>query len=190
VLWGETVHYCARWQGSSVAVRFGERDATWAELDARASSLAAALADRGVGHGDRVGLLMSNRPEFLEVGVACARLGAIVAPFNLRFTPPELAYVARDADCAVIVTESALRVGLALVEAETPDVAVLDADDDDGPLAGAGTAAHHGHLGPAIDGHRPGRPVLHLLHVGHDWPPQGAVLTHESWFYASMVRAL
>ncbi|MET0910692.1 MAG: AMP-binding protein, partial [Ilumatobacteraceae bacterium] len=106
--WGDTVAYWARWQGSACMVRFGDRDLTWAALDARASSLAASLADLGVGHGDRVGLLMSNRPEFLEVMVACARLGAICAPFNRRFTAPELAFVVTDADCAVVVTESAL----------------------------------------------------------------------------------
>ena len=53
--WGDTVGYWSRWQGTTVAVRFGDRDVTWAELDGRASSLAAGLADLGVGHGDRVG---------------------------------------------------------------------------------------------------------------------------------------
>jgi fatty-acyl-CoA synthase len=196
VLWGETARYWARWQGSSVAVRFGERDVTWAELDARASSLAAALVDRGVGHGDRVGLLMSNRPEFLEVVVACAQLGAIVAPFNLRFTPPELAYVAGDADCTVIVTDSSLRPGLALVEAETPNVAILDADDDDGPLARAGTdvgataRAGSASADPPSTRVAPGDPLFICYTSGTTGHPKGAVLTHESWFYASMVRAL
>src|SRR5262245_51787819 len=46
------------------------------ELDARVARLAGALAARGVARGDRVALLSENRPEYLEVLLAAARLGA------------------------------------------------------------------------------------------------------------------
>ena len=184
MLWGDTVAYWARWQGGSVAVRFGGNDLTWAALDRRASSLASGLAGLGVGHGDRVGLLMSNRPEFLEVVVACARLGAIVAPFNLRFTAPELAFVAADADCTVIVTEAALRPGLSTAEAESPGLVVLDADD--GSLAALSASGD----APARADVQPDDPLFICYTSGTTGHPKGAVLTHRSWFYASMVRAL
>ncbi len=182
--WGDTVTYWARWQGSACMVRFGDRDLTWAELDARASSLAASLADLGVGHGDRVGMLMSNRPEFLEVVVACARLGAICAPFNLRFTAPELAFVVADADCVVVVTESALGGGLRIVAAERPALVVLDVDDpswDERVTSGRRPAP----VDVADDD-----PFFICYTSGTTGQPKGAVLTHRSWFYASMVRAL
>ena len=127
--WGDTVAYWARWQGDAIAIRFGDYDVTWAQLDARASSLAASLSDLGVGHRDRVGLLMSNRPEFVEVVVACARLGAIVAPFNLRFTAPELAFVVGNADCTVVVSEHRLLDGLAIARQDRPQLIVLDVDE-------------------------------------------------------------
>ena len=63
------------------------------------SELAAGLARLGVGHGDRVGILLNNRPEFVETAMACMKLGAIGVPVNVRFTPPELAYVISNADC-------------------------------------------------------------------------------------------
>ena len=99
MLWGEVVEYWARWQPQAVGLRFEDREHTWAELDRRAGELAAGLASMGVGHGDRVGILLTNRPEFVEIVVACMKLGAIGVPVNVRFTPPELAYVFANADC-------------------------------------------------------------------------------------------
>ena len=184
MIWGDTVGYWARWQGDAVAVRFGADDLDWATLDRRASSLAAGLATMGVGRGDRVGLLMSNRPEFVVVVVACARLGAIVAPFNLRFTAPELAFVVGDADCTVVVTEAALRPGLSLALAAAPTLAVVDADD--GTLAGlCSTTAP-----PPIVDVQPDDPLFICYTSGTTGDPKGAVLTHRSWFYSAMVRAL
>lgn len=184
MIWGDTVAYWARWQGGRTAIRFGERDLTWAELSDRASSLAAGLADLGVAHGDRVGLLMSNRPEFIETVIACARLGAIVCPFNLRFTAPELAFVVGNADCTVVVTESALRPGLSMALEHAPHLAVVDADDGSFErLAGAGGTASPVAVSPDD-------PFFICYTSGTTGDPKGAVLTHRSWFYASMVRAL
>ena len=184
MLWGDTVAYWARWQGGSVAIRFGDRDITWAEFSRRADALAVGLSKLGVGHGDRVGLLMANRPEFLETVVACARLGAIVAPFNLRFTPVELSFVVGNADCAVVVTESTLCAGLAKSEAERPTMAVLDVDGDAyGSMIAAGGQ-------PGAVQISPEDPLFICYTSGTTGDPKGAVLTHKSWFYASMVRAL
>ena len=184
MIWGETVEYWGRWQRDSVAVRFGPQDLTWGDLNDRSRSLAAGLAGVGVGHGDRVGLLMSNRPEFLEVVVACARLGAIVAPFNLRFTPPELAFVVGNADCSVVVTEAALRAGLSEAQANAPDLVVIDADDGSLAELTATTTAPPATKVATED------PLFICFTSGTTGDPKGAVLTHQSWFYASMVRSL
>jgi fatty-acyl-CoA synthase len=183
MIWGDTVAYWARWQGDAVAVRFGTRDLRWGELSERADRMAAGLAALGVGHGDRIGLLMSNRPEFLEVCVAAARLGAIVAPFNLRFTAHELAFVVGDADGDVVVTESALAGGLSLA-AEQRALAVIDVDGDSYTALLANDGAFER---PPV---HPDDPWFICYTSGTTGDPKGAVLTHRSWFYASMVRAL
>jgi len=184
VLWADTVAYWARWQGHHTAVRFADRDVTWLELNDSAIALAAGLADLGVGHGDRVGLLMTNRPEFLEVVVACASLGAIVAPFNLRFTAIELAYVVGNADCTVVITEAALRNGLSIAHSEAPNCRIVDVDE-----ASFATLHQPDATRPAvaIDPHDP---LFICFTSGTTGDPKGAVLTHRSWFYASMARAL
>lgn len=184
MLWADTVAYWARWQRDRVAVRFGDRDVTWRQLNDTALALAAGMADLGVGRGDRVGLLMTNRPEFLEVVIACASLGAIVAPFNLRFTPRELAYVVGNADCAVVITEAALRDGLSIAHTEAPSCPIIDVDDDSFAGLHRSTA-----LLPACR-ITPDDPLFICFTSGTTGDPKGAVLTHRSWFYASMARAL
>ncbi|HRE43907.1 MAG TPA: AMP-binding protein [Terricaulis sp.] len=71
---------------------------TYAQLNDRAERAAAVLAARGVGYGDRIGVLCRNRIEFFELMFAAAKLGAILAPLSWRAPAPELAPLL--ADCA------------------------------------------------------------------------------------------
>ncbi|MCR6645103.1 MAG: AMP-binding protein [Terricaulis sp.] len=56
------------------------------------------LAARGIGYGDRIGVLSRNRIEFFELMFAVAKLGAILVPLSWRAPAPELAPLL--ADCA------------------------------------------------------------------------------------------
>ena len=64
-----------------------ETSVTWAELDRRSSQVAAALASRGVGYGDRIGLGIRNSPEFVFGVLATWRLGAVPVP--VRWDVPD-----------------------------------------------------------------------------------------------------
>jgi fatty-acyl-CoA synthase len=66
------------------------RRLTYAELDVRAGKAAALLLSRGIGEGDRVGILCRNRIAFFELLFACARIGAILVPLNWRMPAAEL----------------------------------------------------------------------------------------------------
>ncbi|WP_203291383.1 class I adenylate-forming enzyme family protein [Maricaulis parjimensis] len=63
---------------------------TYAQLDLRGARTAGYLAGRGVRPGDRVGVFCRNRVEFFELLFGCAKLGAILVPFNWRMTAREL----------------------------------------------------------------------------------------------------
>ena len=77
----------------------------------RARRLGAALAELGIGNGDRVGTLMWNQPEHLEAYYGVPLMGAVVHTLNPRLHPDELAFIAQDAeDKAIIVDESLLGV--------------------------------------------------------------------------------
>ena len=63
---------------------------TYGQLNDRVNRTADVLRGFGVGRGDRAALLSENRPEYLELELACAKLGAILACQNWRLAPPEL----------------------------------------------------------------------------------------------------
>ena len=60
---------------------------TYAELKSRVNRLANALADLGVGEGDRVAVLQVNSNEHVEICFAAAQLDAVYAPLNFRPGP-------------------------------------------------------------------------------------------------------
>ena len=184
MLWGQVIEYWGRWQPEAVGLRFEDRDVTWAELDRSTDELAAGLARMGVGPGDRIGILLNNRPEFVETAMACMKLGAIGVPVNVRFTPSELLYVFTNAECRVIVTEDALAAGLSRVVAEHPGLPILNADD--GTLD---EARDEGARPPAVE-IEPSDPLFICFTSGTTGDPKGAVLTHASWHYAALSRAL
>lgn len=62
--------------GDRVAIRFGDDNYTWAQLDAASNAVAAALVDRGIDPGDRVALQLTNRPEFVTVVNGISKAGA------------------------------------------------------------------------------------------------------------------
>jgi len=55
---------------------------SYRELNALVNAFANALLDLGIRKGDRVCLLMTNRPEFIISWFALARIGAIISPMN------------------------------------------------------------------------------------------------------------
>lgn len=166
----------ARWQPQQVVLRFDGDSTTWQELHERTGALAAGLAERDVSHGDRVAILMGNRPEWIEVALAALRLGAVVVPLNVRFTAPEIAFVVGNAGCRLAVTEDALADGLAAARQADPGLQVvtaeaLDALRIDGPQPEARTSADD--------------PAFLCYTSGTTGDPKGAVLTHGAWNAAS-----
>src|ERR1700752_1034255 len=81
-------HACTH--GEAVVIRYEGGDLTYAELNDRVTRLGVALADGGVGHGDRVAYLGLNSPAFLITMLACFRIGALFVPVNFRLAGPEL----------------------------------------------------------------------------------------------------
>jgi fatty-acyl-CoA synthase len=79
-----------------VAVICGEREATYRDLADGAGRIGAALRDYGIGRGDRVGILVNNRLEWLEASFGATALGAVAVPFSTWSKPAELAYLLAD----------------------------------------------------------------------------------------------
>ncbi|HLZ00902.1 MAG TPA: acyl-CoA synthetase [Bradyrhizobium sp.] len=84
----------ARRHGHRPGFIWGEKSWTWREIDAHVSSLAAALAARGIGKGDRILVHSKNCEEMFFSMFAAFRLGAVWVPTNFRLMPDEVAYLA------------------------------------------------------------------------------------------------
>jgi fatty-acyl-CoA synthase len=77
----------------------------------RARRLGSALAGLGIGPGDRVGTLLWNQPEHLELYYGVPLMGAAIHTLNPRLHPDELGFIAGDAeDRAIVVDETLLGV--------------------------------------------------------------------------------
>jgi len=76
---------------------------TYRDLDMRATALAGALTEMGVGLGDRVAIDLPNRPEWIVTLLAGARVGAVLVPLNPGLGYHELKYQLRHAEVAVAV---------------------------------------------------------------------------------------
>ncbi len=69
---------------------------SYRELNQRCNQVANFLLQNGIGKGDRVGVLLHNCHEYIEIYFALAKVGAILVPLNWRMAPSETAYILDD----------------------------------------------------------------------------------------------
>ena len=86
-----------------VAIVYGDRELTYAELLSRAAALALHLSREGVAPGDRVAIDLPNVPEYLESFFAAQLIGAIPMNVNYRYGPEETAYLLKDSAASAII---------------------------------------------------------------------------------------
>jgi long-chain acyl-CoA synthetase len=115
------------------------RTVTYGELEERGRRVANALLGEGVGAGERVAYLDLNNPEFFEVMIGAAKIGAAIAPLNYRLTPTEMGRIVHDSGAAVLVVGPAFEAALAAVGTEAPGLrrVVRTGEDFESWVAGA-----------------------------------------------------
>ncbi|WOH80395.1 class I adenylate-forming enzyme family protein [Bradyrhizobium sp. BEA-2-5] len=114
---GQLVSMRARTHGPTTAIDVFGRDehATYSEMDRLSNKYAHALRTFGVRKGDRIGVMLPNRIAFPIVWFAIAKLGAVMVPINMRYTPREIEYVLSDTQAKfAVIDESATSVFLAM----------------------------------------------------------------------------
>ena len=164
-----------------LALRFEGETFTYAQLNARIEAAAKALkSEYGIGRGDRVAILSLNRPDYLVLLYACARLGAMMVPLNFRLAIAEQLFILSDAAIKALFVERAFADMIAPLRAQLPEAKVvgLDFTPDDGSSFDALLARADG------DGRNPHvdleAPLLIVYTSGTTGRPKGAVLRQEA----------
>ena len=158
----------------------GER-LTYAALHARIERTARALkAEFGISRGDRVAILSLNRPDYLVLLYACARLGAMLVPLNWRLAVAEQLFILSDASVKVLVLEQAFAEVLPALEQRLPDTSIVGLDFSpprgiafDALLTGARGDGRNPHVDLTC-------PLLIVYTSGTTGRPKGAVLRQEA----------
>jgi acyl-CoA synthetase (AMP-forming)/AMP-acid ligase II len=104
-----------------IALSDGSTFYTYKDVEQRSLSLAQALIAEGLEPGDRVGILMSNRLEHIELDVAIAITGLIKVPLNYRLHPREHDYILEHSGARLLIAEENLCTGLSV---NVPTIAV------------------------------------------------------------------
>ncbi len=134
--------------------------------------MAAVLRHRRISAGDRVAVYLPNSVEFIDVFLACLRVGAIFVPVNVLYREREIAHIVSDADPALIVTD-ATSIARFPPGAPVVDVAMLsrDIEAEDGDSLGSQER-------PGVDGDAPAAIVYTSGTTGRS---KGAVLSHNNF---------
>ncbi|HEY8487787.1 MAG TPA: AMP-binding protein, partial [Thermaerobacter sp.] len=90
---GDALRRSARKHRDRVALHFGDRRWTYAQLDGAATRLARILSEMGLEAGDRVAVLGRNSDTYVLLFLACARAGFVHVPVNFMLTGRELLYI-------------------------------------------------------------------------------------------------
>jgi fatty-acyl-CoA synthase len=101
---GDLVDRAAERWPQREALWFEGRRWTFAEQRDEVDRAARALIAAGVGHGDHVCLWLGNRPEFVFLFFAIAKIGAVLVPINTRFRTRDMAYVVTQSDATTLIT--------------------------------------------------------------------------------------
>jgi fatty-acyl-CoA synthase len=169
--------FWARYGADRPALVHPGADRTWGQLEEACAHLAAGFLAAGLRKGDRVGGLLRNAPEYIEVILGCARIGAVFVPLNPLLTASELRILAEDSGLSALVTDASFVSVLGpfdeLIGAERIFFAGAP------PAAGRSLQDLHEH-GAVRDDRDVGSqdPMLICYTSGTTGRPKGAVLTH------------
>ncbi len=169
----------ARQHAGRPAYVFENQTVTHAQYLARVQRLTAGLRAAGLTSGERVAIIAQNRPEFLDLYGAAARLGAIVVPVNWRLTPDELAHVITDTEPVLLLADPAYQAACAALRDRCPTLKCCIGFD----VAEPGFITYEALLNSGSDS-RAGDPpadgaaiIMHTAAVGG--LPRGALLSHQ-----------
>ncbi|RZS56868.1 acetyl-CoA synthetase [Sphaerotilus mobilis] len=153
-----------------------------AALWRQAGALAASLRDRGVAPGDRVAIVMPQRPETAVAHLAICAIGAVAMPLSMLFGPEALAYRLADSGARLAIADDSAWSALVQARAEAPQLATLVAVGEvPGPVDAQWSEllAHRHPIETAMATAADDAAVL-IYTSGTTGPPKGALIPHRA----------
>ena len=174
---------CGRWahEHERIALHYEDEAGatltlTYGELQQQANRLCNALSALGVGRGDRVAIVLPQRPETAIAHIACYQMGAIAMPLSILFGPEALEYRLADSETAVALVDAASLPSLSEIRSRLPLLRHVIG------VGGDGDAVHRwadllARSAPAFDCADTGAedPALLIYTSGTTGPPKGAL---------------
>lgn len=179
---------------TKAAVIFDGERITYAGLDQRVDAVCCWLQSLGIEKGDRVAVLLRNCPAFLEIYLACSRLGSIFVPYNFRLSTDELVYLVRHSRPRMLVYGTSFHeaVGGLVASSDSPRLltvpvqAVAGVGGIDYQAAVVSFAGQTPFIPPSLAPSDPEEPQVIMYTSGTTGRPKGAVLSHRKAFFNSL----
>ena len=156
------------------AIFWGNEHHTFGQAHALAGGLAKRLKNEfGLQPGDRVGLWLKNRPEFVFSLFGILLAEGVVVSINNFLTPDEVAYILEDSGAKVLISEASMAEGTAALQSQFDGLAVIEVEE----------------LGQADDSQAPELPpagqagedlALIIYTSGTTGKPKGAMLSNNN----------
>jgi long-chain acyl-CoA synthetase len=156
------------------AIRLGDAELSYAELDDRSARLAGLLREKGFESGERVGVMLPNVPDFPVAYYGVLRAGGVVVPMNVLLKRREIAFYLEDSGAKLLLAwhgfaeearAGAAEAGTELIEVEPAAFATTLADLE--PTTGLADTAEDD-------------TAVILYTSGTTGKPKGAELTHHN----------
>ena len=170
-----------------VAVYHDQGTLTFQELLDRVDALAAGLAGMGINKGERICILAQNHLSYLELYIACAKLGILAYPINWRLSAEEVHRIVERAEPRLMIVDHTTLELAAAERANNPN-APQGFIFGDAPAEGyaAFDAVYDAHSPAAPERSEPDDAFAVISTAAVDVIPRGALLTQNNLIAANL----